>query len=118
MKNNFNILLGILLLFASCSTDQKQQKHVVKRKIEKVIQVIPNANVSISVEGMVCEMGCGSSIRKALKETEAIKECSFDFKDGRKINTATISFDSTKISKDKIVTVINSLNDNQFKATL
>ena len=38
---------------------------------------------------------------KALKETGAVDRCSFDFKDGRKSNTAFITFDKDKISADK-----------------
>jgi copper chaperone CopZ len=67
---------------------------------------------------MVCEMGCGSSIRKALKDTKAVDRCSIDFKDERKVNVATISFDSTAITKDKIVTIISTLNDKQFKVSV
>jgi len=63
---------------------------------------------------MVCEKGCGSSIRKALKETGAVGNCSFDFVDERPVNTAIIEFDKDKISADKIIGIITSINENQF----
>lgn len=118
MKNTLYTFIGILLILTSCSAETKQPKATVAKKTEKIIKVKSNATVSVHVEGMVCEMGCGSAIRKALKETNAVEQCSFDFKDDRKVNTATISYDSTAISKDKILSVINSLNEKQFKASL
>jgi len=118
MKNKLYTFIGILLILTSCSTETKQANATVAKKTEQIIKVNSNATLSVNVEGMVCEMGCGSAIRKALKETNAVEQCSFDFKDERKVNTATISYDSTAISKEKILSVINTLNEKQFKATL
>jgi len=115
------ILGGVFLLtlFFACGQSENQIQ-VAKKVDKKEIPVTVNANktISLNIEGMVCEMGCGSSIRKALKDTKAVDRCSFDFKDERKVNVATISFDSTAISQDKIVSIISSLNDKQFKVNL
>ena len=115
------ILGGVVLLtlFVACSQPEKQAE--VAKKVEKKeapVKVNVNKTISLNIEGMVCEMGCGSSIRKALKDTKAVDRCSFDFKDERKVNVATISFDSTTISQDKIVSIISTLNDKQFKVNL
>ena len=109
----------LLTLFVACSQPEKQVE--VAKKVEKKeapVKVNVNKTISLNIEGMVCEMGCGSSIRKALKDTRAVDRCSFDFKDERKVNVATISFDSTAITKDKIVSIIGSLNYKQFKVNL
>jgi copper chaperone CopZ len=109
----------LLTLFVACGQPEKQVE--VAKQVEKKetpISVNANKTITLNIEGMVCEMGCGSSIRKALKDTKAVDRCSFDFKDERKVNVATISFDSTIISQDKIVSIISSLNDNQFKVNL
>lgn len=112
---------GIILLavFVACGQPEKQIE--VAKKVEKkeeLVKVNVNKTISLNIEGMVCEMGCGSSIRKALKDTKAVDRCSFDFKDERKVNVATIAFDSTAISQDKIVSIISTLNDKQFKVNL
>jgi len=109
----------LLTLFVACSQPEKQVE--VAKQVENKeapVKVNVNKTISLNIEGMVCEMGCGSSIRKALKDTKAVDRCSFDFKDERKVNVATISFDSTAITKDKIVSIISSLNDKQFKVNL
>ena len=109
----------LLAVFVACGQQEKQIE-VAKKADKKEIPVKVNVNktISLNIEGMVCEMGCGSSIRKALKDTKAVDRCSFDFKDERKVNVATISFDSTAINKDKIVSIISTLNDKQFKVNL
>jgi copper chaperone CopZ len=109
----------LLTLFVACGQPEKQVE--VANKVEKKetpVAVNANKTISLNIEGMVCEMGCGSSIRKALKDTKAVDRCSFDFKDERKVNVATIAFDSTAITKDKIVSIISTLNDKQFKVNL
>ncbi|MNY27560.1 hypothetical protein D3C86_1614720 [compost metagenome] len=63
---------------------------------------------------MSCEHACGGSIRMALKETGAVDRVSYDFEDGRKTNTAYITFDKSKISADKIVSIIEQVNEQQF----
>ena len=114
----FVFSLGLLGLFFSCNSADSNQVIVKDQKVKSKVTVHSNKSIDLKIEGMVCEMGCGSSIRKALNETNAVERCSFDFKDGRAINTAKISFDSTIISKDKIISVISELNDKQFKVTL
>lgn len=119
MMKKFFCVVVLLASFVSCS--QPEQKVEVTKKVEKTeapIIVKANKKISLNIEGMVCEMGCGSAIRKALKDTKAVDRCSFDFKDERKVNVATISFDSTAISQAKIVSIISSLNDKQFKVNL
>lgn len=118
MKKFVGWIVLTSLLFA-CGQPEKQVE--VAKKVEKqeaTVKVNVNKTISLNIEGMVCEMGCGSSIRKALKDTKAVDRCSFDFKDERKVNVATIAFDSTAISQDKIVSIISTINDKQFKVNL
>jgi hypothetical protein len=97
----------LFLLFFSCSSSE------VENTIENQ-EVVANQLLSIELEGMVCQMGCGGSIRKELKETGAVVNCDFDFEDEREINSAKISFDKDKISAQEIINIISSMNDNQF----
>jgi hypothetical protein len=59
-------------------------------------------------------MGCGASIRKELYATKAVLSVDFDFEDGRKTNTAKIAFDKDKITVDKMVEIISTMNEKQF----
>ena len=102
--------IGLLLINPSCSTDNTS---VINEK-NSAEKLELNRSLTVEIEGMVCEKGCGSSIRKALKETGAVGNCSFDFVDERLLNTAIIEFDKDKISADKIIGIITSINEKQF----
>lgn len=120
MKRVFTILMGVYL-FSSCASKENKEIKVVKKVSvntrHELPDVIPNRSLSLEIEGMMCEMGCGSTIRKELKLTGGVHTVSYDFKDGREKNIATITFNKDKISVDKIMELISNLNDKQFKVT-
>lgn len=109
-------LLGIIVL-SSCTGGNDEKKII---SVEKKVVYKPTAKVNadrklaVEVSGMTCEHACGGSIRMALKETNAVDRVSFDFETDRKINTAFITFDKSKISADEIVAIIEKINDKQF----
>lgn len=115
MKHAIFLGLTTILVLGSCSSPEKKvisiEKKVVYKKLEPVQA---NRKLAIEVSGMTCEHACGGSIRMALKETGAVDRVSYDFESGRKTNTAYITFDKSKISADKIVSIIETLNDKQF----
>lgn len=101
-------------LISSCSSEASSvKKEVTTQKVEQVA-VIPTKMLSLEIDGMTCEMGCGSQIRKALVATGGVERVKFDFKMGRATNTAFISFDDSKISETKIEEIVASLNNKQF----
>jgi periplasmic mercuric ion binding protein len=119
MRISFIFFLSSLFLF-SCSSNETKSSHSEiekeggKEACHSKETVTPNRLLTIEIKGMVCEMGCGSSIRGALKKTGAICSVDFDFKEEREFNTAKIAFDKNKITVDEIITQITSLSDNQF----
>lgn len=114
MKKQIIFYFSILLLGA-CTSEKSPV--VVHKEESKTIthDVKANRLLSMEIEGMTCVMGCGASIRKELFSTKAVSSVEFDFKKGRKSNTAKIAFDKDKITVDKIVNLISKLNDKQFK---
>ncbi|MNU70549.1 hypothetical protein D3C71_599590 [compost metagenome] len=116
MKHALFIGLATVFALGSCSSGEKKiisvEKKVVYKKLEPVHA---DRKLAIEVSGMSCEHACGGSIRMALKETGAVDRVSYDFESGRKSNVAYITFDKSKISADKIVSIIESINEKQFK---
>jgi copper chaperone CopZ len=110
------IFFSSFLLLSACSSEpnvvllRTEKKHTA---VKPVVQA--NRLLTLEVEGMTCEMGCGGSIRKELKATDGVERVEFNFVEGKKIQTAKISFDKDKISADKMVTILTSMNDKQFK---
>lgn len=97
----FFVLFASMLAFA-CSSDNGQQNNVEA-----------NATTKLALEGMTCEVGCAGTIEKTLNTTAGVKSCDVDFEN----KIATIEFDNAQISDEEIKSIIEGLNDGQYKAT-
>lgn len=115
MKHAIIFGLATAFVLSSCTSNEKKIISVEKKVVYKKLDPVhANRKLAIEVSGMTCEHACGGSIRMALKETGAVDRVSYDFEDGRKTNTAYITFDKSKISADKIVSIIETINEKQF----
>jgi hypothetical protein len=91
MKRIF--ILTLLLTLFSCSDSNLKNEN----KNEQV--AVSNETLVTEVEGMVCSMGCGGSIRKELKSTEAVSRVVEDFDEEKEKQTVKITYDNSLISK-------------------
>lgn len=105
MKKLILLTLSMSVLFFACS-DKSESDDVT------------NAVAEFEVEGMVCEMGCGATLRKGLYETGFISEVKVDYDEENPSNAIKVYFDNKNITTDKMEEIIESLNENQFKANL
>ena len=113
MKKVF-IAIGLIGLFTACSTENTTEVAAENTPEKEIVAVVPNKLLTMEVDGMVCQMGCGGSIRKALLETGGVSQCEFDFEEDRQTNIAKISFNKDLVSADKLVDVVTTINDKQF----
>lgn len=114
MKKVFFVIVGTFVLVGCSQSDPViSESSVIETEEEKPV-VVPTKKLTMEIGGMSCEMGCGAAIRKELYATGAVENVSFDFKMGRDLNTADIFYDGTKISNEKITTIISSINNQQF----
>lgn len=117
MKKIAFAALTFALLF-SCSSSEETVKDendaVQEEKASEQVDVVPDRILTMELKGMVCQMGCGGSIRKELKATGGVESCEFDFDEDREIDIAKIKFDKDKITVDEIVNVVSKINDGQF----
>lgn len=106
--------ITFILILSACSSSNNEP--VSKESVtEKVAEVTPNKVLTLDIEGMECEMACGGSIRKSLIETGAVSRVQFvDFDMNQETNSTKVYFDDSKISQEKIISIINKLNKNQF----
>lgn len=72
-----------------------------------------NKKVDISIEGMMCSMGCVSSIKKKLATVEGVVEFEVEFENKK----ASIVYNPNKVSTTKIVKSIEELHDGMYKVT-
>ncbi len=113
MKVSQFVFASVLLLASCGQNDAKvaaeNQENSPKEK------VVANKQLTFEIEGMVCVMGCGGSIKSKLAETNAVEACEFDFEEGRKKNKVTVSFDKNKTTPEQIIKIVTEMNDGQFK---
>jgi len=106
-------ILSATVLFSACSSEKTSEN--VENTAETVVAVVqPNQILTMEIDGMVCKMGCGGSIRKGLKETNGVATVEFDFEEERKTNIAKITYDKSIVSSEELVKIVSKLNDGQF----
>lgn len=115
MKSLSALIIGLLVIASSCAgNSEKIYLRTEKGEQAEVAKVAANAMLTVEIKGMMCEMGCGSSIRKELKSTGAVARVQYNFVEERELNTAMISYDSTQISAADMLKRIQKMNDKQF----
>ena len=108
-------LIFIIGLLFSCQETKSPEK-LEKTKKEQVKPVHANSQIDFSVEGMVCQMGCGGSMRKELKKTGGVDRVEVNFVEGEKEQFVKVTYDSLLISSKQISSILNRINDQQFTA--
>ena len=73
------IILLTLALASSCQSKKPETKTPPTQQEEVTTMVASNATVSMTIEGMVCAMGCAAVIEKKLNATPGIAKASVDF---------------------------------------
>jgi hypothetical protein len=107
------LLPTLLILFISCSqatsnnAQNKPQSKVCKRVKANTIQ-------EIAVKGMVCQMGCGGSIRKVLKETCAVERVEINYIDSLEEQVIKVQYDRQLIAPKQMLQLLSEVNDKQF----
>jgi len=112
MKKLLFIITSFSLLLSSCSENTKNEVNTAK-----TISVA-NQKITLEVEGMVCKMGCGGSIRKALLETKSVNQVDVDYKDDRTKQIVSVFYNKGQINKSAIVKLLETINDKQFKVAV
>jgi len=111
MKQAVIFILVIPFFLLSCQ-EVKQQKDTNHTKVCAVVHA--NSIQEIGVKGMVCQMGCGGSIRKALKETCAVERVEVNYQDSLEEQIIKVHYDRQRIGSKQMLALLSELNDKQF----
>lgn len=106
----FTIVVSLLL---SCESNVVSAPDVADEN-----NISPTHMATFEIEGMMCQKGCGSAIRKGLYDTGGVSEVEVAFDEANPVNIIKVFFDSNKTSTDKMITVIGGLADNLYSAKL
>jgi copper chaperone CopZ len=108
------VLLPILFLLVISCSQTKTPKLEMKPQAKVCKIVVPNTIISLGVKGMVCQMGCGGSIRKALKATCAVERVEVNYLDSLEEQTIKVHYDRQKIAPKQMLQILSQINDQQF----
>jgi copper chaperone CopZ len=114
MKTALYLLFSLLFL-AACNNATIDKK-VSENK--PVTSNVANTKLALNVNGMVCKMGCGGAIRKELLATNAVEKVEVDFVEDNESQLITVYYNNSLSSKEKLLKVINEMNDKQFTAQI
>lgn len=73
--------------------------------------VVANAEMNVTIEGMTCAEGCAKTIEKTVAELAGVTYSSVNFDEKK----ATFKFDETKITEKDILAAIAAINEGQYK---
>lgn len=110
------LFFGVFLSSCNNSTEVKTKAKTKAQASANNFPVSANTKLTLGVKGMVCKMGCGGSIRKELLATKAVEKVAIDFVEDNESQLITVYYNNSLSSKDKMLKVINEMNDNQFTA--
>ena len=100
-----SLLALLLLLLNSCGGE------VVKDDFG----VIANTSCALSIEGMMCEKGCKTTIQQKLSNTSGVVSCAVEFEE----KTVIIDFDNKVVTSKELIRVVDEIADGRiYRASL
>lgn len=122
-KFSSSLFLASLILLAACSgsTEQAEEKASasddVKVTFTEEVGDQEKYVANIAIEGMACEMMCGSKIAGTLEELDGVNQTGIDFKGEGEINHALVEFDATVISEQEMINAVHSIANGHYKVS-
>ena len=99
----FSLLIG-LFVFTACKNNKGPKTVAVETTATKTIDAAfqKAQPMAMSIEGMVCAIGCAALIEKNLNQTPGIKKAKVDFETKK----ATLIFDAEVLSTNEITQIV------------
>ncbi len=124
MKNMnliFKVSLAIMLFTTACGTNTNDAETQVNSDIK--ITYVDDASAdgaekyvaSLAIEGMSCEMMCGSKIASTLKDLDGVKQADIDFTEMGERSFAMVEFDSKVVSEKEMIAAVNAIADGIYQ---
>ena len=68
----------------------------------------------MSVQGMMCEVGCVAKVRKELLEVPGVATATIDFEKGRSVNVAKVEYDPEVVDAETLVAKVTAIGDGIY----
>lgn len=123
MKTDMNLFKSLsaismmVLLFACSSPVEEVSEAATEVAItytEAVAEGAEKYMATLSIDGMSCEMMCGSKISSTLAGVEGVKNADIKFNGIEEDNFAVVEYDGTQISEQKLVEAIQGIANGVY----
>ncbi len=103
-----SLLIG-LLIFTDCKNNSTLKTTKIDTNALGAIEVPfqQAQSMAMSIEGMVCAIGCAAVIEKNLNKTAGIKDAKVNFKTKK----ATLTFDAKVFSPNEVTQVVRNIGE-------
>ena len=98
-----SLLALILVLLSSCGVESSKDDGV-----------IANTSCALSVEGMMCEKGCKTTIQQKLSNTNGVVSCAVEYEE----KTVVIDFDNNVVTSKELIRLVDEIAGGIYKASL
>lgn len=106
------ILASLLFLGCKEKSSETVSDSATETDAPKVKKEIASANLqtaSFNIKGMTCAIGCAKTIQEELNGLEGVQAATVDFEK----ELATVSFDKTVLSPEKLTKVVEATADGK-----
>jgi copper chaperone CopZ len=111
-------IVSLVILGACSGTDQVQD---VKTNSDVNVSFTEESGptekylANIAIDGMACEMMCGSKIAGELNGLEGVKNTDIDFKGEGEENYAIVEFDANTVSEQEMIEAVQAIANGHYK---
>jgi len=110
--------MTLLLLGACTGTDQAAEvknNSEVNVTFTEVTGPSEKYLANIAIDGMACEMMCGSKIAGELNGLEGVRNTEIDFKGEGEVNFAVVEFDANTVSEQEMIQTVQAIANGHYK---
>ena len=80
----------------------------------RVEGAIERTVAEMSVQGMMCEVGCVAKVRKELLEVPGVATATIDFEKDRSVNVAKVEYDPEVVDAEALVAKVTAIGDGMY----
>ncbi len=109
----------VVLLVAACTAPQADEATAANSPLiirtEQVASGPERYVATLAIEGMGCEMMCGTKIAGALNGLDGVLTTDIDFKGEGELSNAVVEFDATTVNEQQMIEVVTALASGHYK---
>lgn len=111
-------MVSVIFLGACTGTDQTSDAEInsdVKVTFTEESGTSEKYMANIAIDGMACEMMCGSKIAGELNGLNGVKNTEIDFKGEGEVNFAVVEFDANTVSEQEMIEAVQAIANGHYK---